>query len=231
MPDPVSHPTAWARKNKKDFANRLITQSKVEPHEEPAAFFMAGLPGAGKTEFTEGLIADLNLRVVRIDTDEIASQIDGYRAEEAHAFKEGATMLLNKVFDRATHRKVDFIMDGTFRSPSAISNVTRSISKGYFVKVFYIHQEPDIAWSFTKAREIVEKRSIDLEGFIRAYTEIDENLRALMKASIPQVTFDLVIKDASNNVGHWYENVTLEQIDKYVNRRYNKDELERMLEQ
>lgn len=32
---------------------------------------MAGLPGAGKTEFVDSLIEELNLKVVQIDMDEI----------------------------------------------------------------------------------------------------------------------------------------------------------------
>lgn len=36
--------------NKKEFVKKLIEECRAEPEEEPAAIFMAGLPGAGKTE-------------------------------------------------------------------------------------------------------------------------------------------------------------------------------------
>lgn len=224
------NPKAWARKNKNGFANKFVTAAKVEPHNEPAAFFMAGLPGAGKTEFTKNIINDLRLRVVRIDMDEIATHIDNYDPRHADAFREAATDMLNAVFDRTTHRKVDFIMDGTFRSRSAISNIERALDKGYTIKIFYIHQEPDIAWSFTQAREKVEKRAINREGFISAYFDIHENIRQLSRGGREGVTIDFVVKDAQNKVGAWHRNVSINDIDNIVNRRYTKEELERKVQ-
>lgn len=223
----LDNPKAWARKNKKDFANTMITVAGVVSHDEPAAIFMAGLPGAGKTEFTINLIRDLQLQVVRIDMDEIATHIKNYSPLHADAFREAATDVMNAVFDRATHRKVDFIMDGTFRSDKAITNIERALKKGYTVKVFYVYQEPDIAWSFTKDREKVEKRAIDRDGFIGAYFAIHENVRKLLAANYDGVTVDLVVKDKSNRAGTHYENVSMQDIDSIVNTRYTEDELER----
>lgn len=227
----IGNPRAWARKNKRAFANRMITNAGVKAHPEPAAFFMAGLPGAGKTEFTKNLVNDLGLKVVRIDMDEIAAQIDLYNPLQADAFRPAATDLLNAVFDKVLQRKVDFIMDGTFRSGNSLPNIQRSLSKGYVVKVVYIYQEPDIAWSFTQAREKVEKRAIDRSGFIQGYFDIHENIHQLNDDAYHGITVDLVVKNSKNKVGRWYRDVSIKDIDDIVNRRYTKDELERMLAQ
>lgn len=48
---------------------KLITDSGVQPEAEPAAIFMAGLPGAGKTEFSKRLIEFSDVPFVRIDMD------------------------------------------------------------------------------------------------------------------------------------------------------------------
>ncbi len=225
----ISNPKEWARKNKRRFANRLITDSGVLPHDEPAGFFMAGLPGAGKTEFTENLVKDLNLKVVRIDMDEIATHIEGYAPEEAHAFREAASDVLNAVYDRVKHRRVDFIMDGTFRSPRAISNVKMALQKKYIIKVFYLHQEPRIAWDFTKARERVEKRSIDKHKFIDTYFEIKNNMRVISNLKLPNVTIDVVVKNSDNKVGLWKQDVTAEEIDQLLEKSYTVNELKRIL--
>ena len=227
----IGNPKSWARKNKKSFANKMITDAKVVAHEEPAAFFMAGLAGAGKTEFTVNLIKELDLRVVRIDMDEIATHIDAYNPLQADAFRAAASDMLNAVFDRVLHRKVDFIMDGTFRSPNSLSNIKRALQKGYTVKVLYIHQAPDIAWSFTKAREKTEKRAIDRAGFTQGYFDIHTNIHSLDSEDYAGITVDLVVKDESNKAGVWHKNISLEDIDQFVNIRYTRDELERMLEQ
>ena len=227
----IGNPRGWARRNKKAFANKMITDAQVVAHPEPAAFFMAGLPGAGKTEFTVNLIKEISLKVVRIDMDEIATHIDSYDPLQADAFRAAASDILSAVYDRVLHRKVDFIMDGTFRSPNSLSNIERALQKGYTVKVLYIHQAPDIAWSFTKAREKIEKRAIDRTGFIQGYFDIHDNIRSLNNENYTDVAVDLVVKDESNKVGLWYENISLQDIDQFVNIRYTKDELERMLEQ
>lgn len=225
----ISNPKSWARKNKNKFANAMIVQSGARTHASPAAFFMAGLPGAGKTEFTENLIESLGPKVVRIDMDQIASQIDGYHPEQAHAFREAATDIMNAVFDRVKHQKVDFIMDGTFRSDKAIRNVRQVLEKGYTVKVFYLHQEPGKAWEFTRAREKIEKRAIDPDGFMTSYYEIRRNITQLVNLKLSNLTLDVVIKNKSNKVGEWFANVDIDQIDDLIGVSYNKEELKRMI--
>lgn len=226
-----AYPKVWAQKNKKTFANKMITESGVIQHPEPAAFFMAGLPGAGKTEFTKNLVSELELKTVRIDMDEIASQIDTYDPMYADAFREAATDLLNAVYDKTLSRRVDFIMDGTFRSDNSIKNVIRALNKNYIIKVFFISQEPAIAWGFTRAREKVEKRAIDRAGFIQSYFDIYENIKKLDGINHPNLTIDLVVKNETNEVGEWHRNISITDIDGLVNTRYNKQELERMLTQ
>lgn len=227
----VINPEAWARKNKKEFANKMITRSGAPPKEHPAAFFMAGLPGSGKTEFTVNLINELNLKVVRIDMDEIATHIEHYNPAQADAFRHAASTLQHAVYDRTLHRKVDFIMDGTFRSDRALENIDRALKKGYAVKVFSIIQKPEIAWSFTLDREKVEKRAISRDGFIKSYFEIRNNLRKLSDPKYKDVTIDIVIKKESNQVGEWLNDIPASKLDTYVKKVYTEDELERMLEQ
>lgn len=225
----TTNPKSWARKHKKDFANQMITRAGVKAHDEPAAFFMAGLPGAGKTEFTTNLINDLSLKVVRIDMDEIATHIEGYTPEEAHAFREAATDLLNATFDRAVLRRVDFIMDGTFRSKNALKNLQRCEKKGYHTKLIYVHQAPLLAWDFTQSREKVEKRSINKTAFINTYFEIRANIMELRNIQIKNLTLELVVKDSDNSIGRRHENVSPSEIDELVGKIYTRDELERLI--
>ena len=125
---------------------------------------MAGLPGAGKTEFSKNLIKLVDgAKAVRIDMDEIATQIKGYHPEIADEFRGQASKLMNGLYDKVLKEKLEFIMDGTFGSKSSIKNVERAINHGYTVKVIYIIQDPKLAWKFTLAREKVEHRSISID--------------------------------------------------------------------
>lgn len=196
----------WANKNKKRIAREFIRKIDYESAEDPSGIFMAGLPGVGKTEFTVELIKSLDPRPLRIDMDEIAQMIEGYRPEIADKFRGGASAIMNRIYDEVVKKGINFVFDGTFSSASADQNLTRALAHGYKVKVYYIHQLPEIAWQFTKDRELVEHRAIDKEGFIATYFKLHDNLEQLCNLH-KDVTISLIIKDARNKVGMRKENI------------------------
>jgi len=78
---------AWARQYKKKIAREFIRSTDFRASEHPAGIFTAGLPGAGKTEFTVNLLNDISNRPVRIDMDEIAALMEGYNPKIADKFR------------------------------------------------------------------------------------------------------------------------------------------------
>lgn len=196
----------WAKANKKRIAREFIRQISNEPNSQPVGIFTAGLPGAGKTEFTVELLKGLTTEPLRVDMDEIAQRIEGYRPEIADKLRGGASIILSRIYDEVLKNKLDFVFDGTFAHANAFSNLDRAISHGYTVKIYYIHQSPTIAWQFTKDRELVEHRAIDRAGFIDTYLKLEENLQALQNR-YKDVTISLVVKDENNQVGRIVEDV------------------------
>jgi UDP-N-acetylglucosamine kinase len=197
---------AWANKNKKRIAREFIRRIDYEPSATPAAIFTAGLPGAGKTEFTVELLKGLSKKPLRMDMDEIAQLIEGYKPEIADKFRGGASSILSRIYDEVVKNNIDFVFDGTFAHANAILNLERALKHGYTVKVYYIHQEPAVAWQFTKDRELVVHRAIDRIGFNETYLNLEENLKTLCNIH-KDVTISLVIKDENNQVGRIVENV------------------------
>lgn len=198
--------TAWAKANKKAIARAFIRNISHQTSATPAAIFTAGLPGAGKTEFTVELIKGIDPKPLRIDMDAIAQLIEGYNPKIADKFRGGASIILSRIYDEVIKHRINFVFDGTFSSDGAIRNLQRALSHGYKVKVYYIHQVPDIAWQFTKDRELIERRAIEIEGFKQTYFKLQENLRELCN-NHKDVTISLVIKDNSNKVGKLIEDV------------------------
>ena len=196
----------WANKNKKLIAREFVRKIDHEPAEEPSGIFMAGLPGAGKTEFTVELIKSFDPEPLRIDMDEIAQMIEGYKPEIADKFRGGASIIMSRIYDEIVKKKIDFVFDGTFSSVGADKNLSRALDHGYKVKVYYIHQLPEVAWRFTKDRELLEHRAIDKEGFVATYFKLQENLNQLCKTH-KDVTISLIVKDAKNRVGMRKENI------------------------
>lgn len=219
----------WARKRKGAFAKKFIKDAGVEKKKIPVAFFMAGLPGAGKTEFTKELIGMLKVKILRLDMDEIATQIDLYAPEKADRFRAGASLLLNKIFDIAVKGKYDFIMDGTFGSKYALMNVKRALTHGYRVKVIFLNQDPKIAWNYTMAREKVERRAIDKDGFIESYIRLKDNLQKLSELCDDRLSVDIIIKNERMEQKEWLSDVFIKDIDDIVNMGYNKDSIRKMI--
>lgn len=99
----------------------------------------------------------------------------------------------------------------------------------YTVLVAYAHQDPKRAWDFTVAREKVEKRGIEKNGFIKTFFNIQKNLEYLIKNYREQITFEIVIKDKNNKVSAWMVDASKTDFDKVTKNNYNKDSLNRYI--
>jgi UDP-N-acetylglucosamine kinase len=196
----------WANENKKTIAREYIRNSDFKSKDNPTGIFMAGLPGAGKTEFTVELIKYIADAPLRIDMDEIAKEIEGYKPQIAARFRKGASTILGKIYDETVKKKIDFVLDGTFSHSRALENIQRAIDHNYKVKIYYIHQSPEVAWQFTKDRELIEHRGIDRQGFIETYIKLHQNLIDLCK-DYKDVTISLIVKDYENKEGRRVEDV------------------------
>ena len=75
----------YARANKKAIAKRLTDPAVYVPEKDPVSVFMAGSPGAGKTEASIELIAKLGTPVIRIDPDELRREFSAYTGENGIA--------------------------------------------------------------------------------------------------------------------------------------------------
>ncbi len=221
----VVNPEQWVKEHKKEFVNRLIGPYLTATGDIPVAFFMAGLPGAGKTEFTKGFIQSTSAKLLRLDMDEIASQIRSYKPQAADQFRKGATILLENAFNTSINKKLNFIMDGTFGGPKALLNIDRCLKRGYLVKVIYLYQDPKVAWNFTVARERIEHRAINMGGFIDTYFRVLANITALLQETSDHLSVNLVVKDSSNSIREKYNDITIRKFDEICKLDYNRDTL------
>lgn len=107
----------WARRHKKPFARTETDKNLFLPEKHPVTIFMAGSPGAGKTEVSESLAAELALDGVSsallIDPDKYRYQFPNYDGSNAWIFQGAVSVLVEKVFDLALKQKQSFILDGT----------------------------------------------------------------------------------------------------------------------
>ena len=120
----------WVKGHQKELVHKLAgrygSASRI-----PLSIFMAGSPGAGKTEFSKNFIQQFENHekyIVRIDPDEIREMLPQHTPGKAHLFQTAVGIGVEKVHDHALRTKKSFLLDGTFaRFDKAHDNVRRSV--------------------------------------------------------------------------------------------------------
>ena len=226
----------FAKENKKRLAKELTDISAYAPDESSISVFMAGSPGAGKTEYSKNFIDDLEGRkkhkVIRIDADEFRRCIPGYTGTNSYLFQGAISIIVNAVHDLALDQKQTFLMDGTLSNyDRAAQNINWSLSRNRPVFIFYVYQKPEVAWKFTKAREVTEGRNIPKDVFIERFLSARDVTLRIRKDFDQRVVIYLVKKDFETHAVEDIIKIEKDglQIDHYIQERYTKDELEKLL--
>lgn len=214
----------YAKENKKIIIANLTKDS--QPDDEKDAIFMAGSPGAGKSEVALGLVNSYHKHLI-IDADEFRSQFPEYNGSNSSLFQKASSWLVDQSFKYVINHGYSFILDATFAILSAEKNITRALKNGYNTTIFYIYQDPVIAWQFTKARELKEGRKVPKETFIHAFFQSRINIEKV-KTRYPDVTLHIIVKDYQNNISEVHYDA--DNIQLIIPQIYTKDSLERMLE-
>jgi len=217
----------FIKENVNDLISRFIPKRLRVPKAYPVTIFMAGSPGAGKTEFSERLVLSFNGNLVHIDADKVRTFCPGYDGKNAHIFQGAASLGVNKLYDYCLKHKFDIIFDGTFAHSNVESNIRRSIDKGRDVQIFYIYQDPLIAWEFTQKRERVEGRKISKEMFIRGFIEARINVNRTKIIFGDKIQLNILIKDIDQNTGDMTSEIS--SVDPYLPKIYTQDEIMRMI--
>jgi len=224
----------WVKDNKDMIIDRFCSLDKYPSVGNPFTLLMAGCPGAGKTEFSKKIIKALNERsldpvpVVHIDADAIKSMIpcyDGANSPEVHA---AACVGMEKIFDHVQGHGQNAIVDSTFGDfEKSSKNVERALGRARGVAIFFIYQEPRLAWAFTKLRERDEGRHVPREIFIRAFIDSKENVNELKRRLGERIEVYLIIKN-TDNTGVKKAHFNIRDIDNYLPVSYTRADLERV---
>ena len=221
----------FARKNKKGIAIQFTDVSRFSPEKSPVSVFMAGSPGAGKTETSIELLVALsekNIEILRIDPDDLRRNFSTYTGDNSWLFQKGVSVLVEKIHDLALKQKQSFILDGTLTNyDKAKQNISRSLKKERAVQILYIYQEPMLAWKFVQSRETVEGRHIRPEHFIEQYFAARKVVNRLKSEFKADIKVDLLLKNTDNS--HRFYKAGVDQIDNHIPEKYIATDLEKSL--
>lgn len=218
---------AFAKANGKAIACRLADPDRFPGEGSPVSVFMAGSPGAGKTEASIELLRKYETeteRILRIDPDELRDEFPEYDGSNAWLFQRAVSVLVEKIHDLALSQKQSFLLDGTLSSyVVAEKNIERSLKKNRVVQILYVYQEPQSAWKFVRARESQEGRRIEPQTFVNQYfaaRQVVEMLKAKFKQD---VKIDLLLKNIDGTHRQYHANV--DQIESFVPEKYTRSQV------
>ena len=216
----------WVKENQKQIVTHFAGQFEPAP-EVPVSIFMAGSPGAGKTEFSKRLIEhfeDHSKYIIRIDPDEVREFIPCYVHGQAHLFQGAVSIAVEKIHDHALAKRKSFLLDGTFSNPvKARDNIKRSIDKNRAVLIEYVYQDPFVVWDFTQKREQIEGRNIPKEAFVDQLFLARDNVMMIKKEFGHHVILEVVTRNVRTSEYQYWFNV--DNIDSYIKMGYSKNEL------
>lgn len=221
----------FARKNKKKIAQRLTDPEIYIPEEKPVSVFMAGSPGAGKTEASIELLDILDnkgVKILRIDPDDLREEFEEYVGGNSWLFQGAVSILVEKIHDLALRQKQSFVLDGTLSHyDKAKNNIERSLRKKRLVQILYVYQDPMLAWEFVQAREAQEGRRIGPEEFVDQYFAAREVVNGLKEEFGSRIRVDLLLKNHDGT--HRLYKAGIDRIDNHVPEKYDRPSLGRML--
>ena len=183
----------YAKDNRKEIVEKQL--AGLESTENLLSIFMAGSPGAGKTETSKELIKDVG-NLLRIDADELRKEFPEYGDENSHLFQRATTRLVHDVHNAALKKNFSFIMDGTFAVQSiAYQNIERSLKRGREIQILFVYQDPKIAWEFIEKRRIETKRNVPQDVFIKKFCDARIVANKIKETFGEQIALHLIIKN------------------------------------
>jgi predicted ABC-type ATPase len=207
--------------------------------ERPISVFMAGSPGAGKTEISTKLLEDFNkigqelnqdpnFRMMRIDGDEIRAKLPGYTGNNSYIFQKAITIAVEKIHTYSLENSKSFILDTTFTGKNSLLNIERSVKRNRMVIINYIYQYPLVAWEVVKQRELVEGRHIPKESFIDQLFAALENVRDAQKKFGRDIGVWFVERNYASDDTRVL--IDISNIDAYISIPFTKSQLRKLLQ-
>lgn len=136
----------------KEIATKYFNErrNKVVPQENPTAVFIAGQPGAGKSQIAASTREQLKQQggYIHIDADRMREELPTNNIKYPSEQTQGdAAKLVGLLREKVVSEKINFLEEGTFRDSKGIGNSINALQqKGYSVefKAVAVSQEESL---------------------------------------------------------------------------------------
>jgi UDP-N-acetylglucosamine kinase len=203
---------AYLNETKKVFLQKYTDNIESSPNRE--AFLTAGMSGVGKTEFAK-FLKENDKNLLHIDTDAIREYFTavGYNGQNSDIFQEPASKGFSKLFDYALKKGYSIILDSNLSNiEKATQNIDRLLNKNYAVNIFYLYNEPEKCYKFTRTREVLTKRKVPYDVFVKSNLDSYKTVTKLKNQFQDDIILNYI--DKKNDILH--NNITLERLNQEV---------------
>jgi len=112
------------------------------PHKNKLAFFMAGIPGAGKIEFAENTINKLRPKLIPIEHDKLVEYIKDYKPGNYYNFRTAGSVLVTRILDECLSNGYGFIFDGTLSHKRGYKNIQKTLKTAISYRLCILFKRP-----------------------------------------------------------------------------------------
>ncbi|MCJ8317974.1 zeta toxin family protein [Idiomarina sp.] len=215
----------FAKENRTQIARNLTDKLQFPTEKEPVSVFMAGSPGAGKTEASKLFLDEIGANnVVRLDPDDLRHYFEEYRGTNSYLFQSAVSFIVERTLDFAFKNDQSFLLDGTLSNYGvAHRNIERSLRKNRQVLILFVYQKPEFAWEFVQAREKEEGRRIEPAVFVDQFLGAQAVVNELKGEFGSRIQVDLLVKNNKGHTRFYHGNV--DEIERYITERYTRKQL------
>ena len=139
--------------------------------DEKVVYFTAGPSGAGKTEFIQKFLkTEKNLVHLDIDTIRDFFRPVGYDGKNSDIFQKPASYGVQFLFDEIIKvRHLSLVVDSNLSHfQTAKENMVKLLKQNYKVEIFYIYNDLEQCFLYTKKRESVTNRVVPEDVFFNS---------------------------------------------------------------
>ncbi|PHQ65810.1 MAG: hypothetical protein COB99_01735, partial [Sulfurimonas sp.] len=93
-------------------------------------------------------------------------------------------------------------------------NIQRLLDKNYLVTIFYLYDEPEKCFIYTKKREIITKRKVPYDIFVKSNLDSYETVVKLKTKFKDDIILNFI--DKRNDIAILYKNIDANKLKKEI---------------
>ena len=183
--------------------------------DEKLVYFTAGPSGAGKTEFIQKFLkTEKNL--VHLDIDIIRNFFRpiGYDGKNSDIFQKPASYGVQFLFDEIIKaRSLSFVVDSNLSHfQTAKENMVKLLKQNYKVEIFYIYNDLEQCFLYTKKRESVTNRVVPEDVFFNSVIKSRSTTSEIKKL----FSTDIILNVVDKRDNQYYQDITHDKFEEII---------------